>query len=440
MKASFATAALILAAAACFGWRDRQQLISTRTRNAELLSEAAALGIAPDPKKPHEKVLVNHQRENRPKLTSAEYIAFMKEMIAKEKQTGPGKGTDQESTNRVMEFMDRVAELDANEFKRFIADLRSSSELDDESRNGALFMAFMALSDHHPQTVLSLLAESENLVPQAFARKHLANAALSSWAKSDPVAGVKWVKENGEKCPDLVDDELKSRLLDGAAKQDPKFAFQLIDDLKFKEADHALLTIVKATNTPAERTATLNALREYASTFEDSKIQTRTIDRSLPLFADDVTEDGFQNAVQWFDTTKLSAVELESFSRGISYDSIAPGETGQWVEWMGKTLPPDQVFKQISNLVDDWTEKDYQAAGTWLTQASEGPGKQAAVRSYAQAVAPYEPEIAEQWAMTLPPGKDRDATLQQIYREWPKKDPAAKAAAEAFADQHGIKR
>ena len=38
--------------------------------------------------------------------------------------------------------------------------------------------------------------------------------------------------------------------------------------------------------------------------------------------------------------------------------------------------------------------------------------------------------------MTLPPSKDRDATLKRIHDNWPKGDAAAK---EAFAKEHGIK-
>ena len=41
-----------------------------------------------------------------------------------------------------------------------------------------------------------------------------------------------------------------------------------------------------------------------------------------------------------------------------------------------------------------------------------------------------------QWIMTLPPGKDRDSTLKNIYQNWPKKDITAR---DAFAKGHGIK-
>jgi hypothetical protein len=54
---------------------------------------------------------------------------------------------------------------------------------------------------------------------------------------------------------------------------------------------------------------------------------------------------------------------------------------------------------------------------------------------FKSALPEYEPASAAQWAMTLPPGEDRDETLKSVYQNWPETDPAAK---EAFKKQHGI--
>jgi hypothetical protein len=439
MKTSFAIAALILAVGACLGWRDHQELAIHRTKNTKLLAEATALGITPDPKAPREKVLGSRQRDSRPKLTSAECIAFVKEMKAEEKKSHHKK-TRWELIDRYDAFRDRLSALDEGELKRLVAELRSTPELDDRSRNSAVMMALTTLATRYPQTALALLSEIPGEETPLLRRKHLAGTALGNLAKSDPVAATKWIKEQERKAPDLVDDNLKVSLLSAVASQDPKLAFQFIEDLEFKDASNSLHAIAEAAKTPEERTLTLDALRAYTSTLDDPKRRTESTDQLFSSLANEIAKEGLQNAIQWFDSAKLSSAERESFSRGLSHYWIPSGETGQWIEWIGKTLPTDQAAQQITDLADNWTEKDYEAAGTWLTQAPEGPAKQAAVRGYVQAVAAYEPETAVQWAMTLPPGKDRDATLQQIYHKWPKNEPAAKAAAEAFADQHGIKR
>jgi hypothetical protein len=83
----------------------------------------------------------------------------------------------------------------------------------------------------------------------------------------------------------------------------------------------------------------------------------------------------------------------------------------------------------------NWTRNDYQSAGQWLTTAPDGLVKNAAIRSYAETVSPYDPETAAQWALTLPPGNERERTLRRIHQNWPADDSAAK---EAFARKHGI--
>ncbi len=89
-------------------------------------------------------------------------------------------------------------------------------------------------------------------------------------------------------------------------------------------------------------------------------------------------------------------------------------DTGKWIEWMSGKLPTGDWESKAGGMMDAWTRTDYKAAGLWLSQAADGPAKQAAVKSYAQAVAPYDPEAAVQWAKTLPAGKGRDELLEAI--------------------------
>ena len=89
-------------------------------------------------------------------------------------------------------------------------------------------------------------------------------------------------------------------------------------------------------------------------------------------------------------------------------------DTGKWIEWMAEKLPAGDWESKAGGLMDQWTRNDYKAAGAWLNGAAEGPAKQAAVKSYAQAVAPYDPEVAGQWARTLPAGPEREQLLEAI--------------------------
>ncbi len=137
-------------------------------------------------------------------------------------------------------------------------------------------------------------------------------------------------------------------------------------------------------------------------------------------------KDGFESAAAWFDGAGLDEAEAKAFTDGI-HPWQTGADTGKWIEWMATKVPAESLDTKVPQLMEHWTRTDYQAAGVWLSGAAEGPGKQAAVESYARTVAPYDPAAAEQWARTLPAGPDRDELLEEIV----------KAARKAEADPAG---
>jgi hypothetical protein len=441
MKRSFFTAALILIVAACLGWRSSSRLAAARERNSRALAEAASLGISPDPANPLAKVTVDRQREIRSSLPASEYLVFIKEMEEKRKQGRQSTMSDEESMKRVMAMVERLSSLDADGLTRLMNELQANAELTAETRDNAVMLALTTFADHHPQAALAVFTGSGEALTQASMRRQFVATALGKWAKDDPLGAVKWIQEHHEKYSDVINDDVKNNVIASTASQDPKLAFQLLGDLKFKDNEQAISWIMSAAKTSTERNATLQALREYTANLKDSRKREESLAGCLYMLSGQAMQEGFQQGAQWLDSAKLSATELQSLGSRFSAHDIQSSDTGHWVEWLAKNLPESEATSnQISTMLDNWTQKDYVAAGKWLTATPDGPTKQAAVIGYVDAVASYEPETAAQWAMTLSSGEDRARALKQIYHKWPKNDPAAKAAAEAFADQHGIKR
>jgi hypothetical protein len=276
---------------------------------------------------------------------------------------------------------------------------------------------------------------SDILEKNVMLNAHVVSSSLAKWAKEDPMAALEWVKKNSAKFPDLITDETKRGLISGTAKQDPKLAFKLIAELGIKEPQQAISNMVRAAKTPEERTTTLIALREHLATLTDEKTKNELSNDAVENFAYSIAKEGFDSSTRWIAESNFTAAEIESFVQGI-YVSEGSDENGKWVVWIGDHLPPEKADDRISIIVGNWTRNDYQAAGKWLATVADGPTKNTAIRSYAETIAQYEPATAAQWALTLPPGKDRDSTLNRIYRNWPESDSAAK---EAFKQEHGIK-
>ncbi|RYD36434.1 MAG: hypothetical protein EOP87_05490 [Verrucomicrobiaceae bacterium] len=158
------------------------------------------------------------------------------------------------------------------------------------------------------------------------------------------------------------------------------------------------------------------------------------VGETLEDMARNLSGEHFDSVESWMSSAKLSPEETASFVGGLSYFNTKE-DTGRWIDWMAEKLPADKVPENVDNLIGQWTQQDYLAAGKWLAASSNGPAKNAAVSTYAETVAEYEPQTAVQWAMTLPEGKERQDTFEAIYENWPKSDAAA---AEAFAKAHGI--
>ena len=440
MKISLSVAVLILAIGVSLGWRDHRQIVASRATHGQLVAQAATLGISIDPAQPARPGRsTQRERDQRGgqdiKRVAAEFIAFAREMEGYQARRDQPDAAVQK---RMMEFMDRMLSLDAAQLKVLIAEVRSSNDLKDQTRQDLVGFAIMSIANDHPQGALALFAESSDIFKDSGTGGRVIASALTRWAKDDPLAALAWVRDHADQYPDLI-NTAKRGLLTGAAAQDPKLAFKLMGELSPKDSSNDVATIVGVAKTPQQRTATLAALRDYLATLPDDAVRKATADSGTGMLVQGVARDGFESASRWLATAKLTPQELEPFATVLANSNAAESsEAGQWIEWLGANLPTEKGRQNIQNMVSQWTRTDYQAAGKWLAATPASPAKNISISSYAETIASYEPATAAQWALTLPAGAAREATLLNIYRMWPRTDPAGAAAAAAFAKQHGI--
>lgn len=438
MRASIVLTFIILAIGATLRWQDHQRLEVIRTEHDKLVAMAAGAGITlGEGDSGHGIRVTKREREDREaiaRLAASDLIAFAREMEAMEES---GKGKDENMQKRILEMMDRMMALDSSQLKILIAEVRANRDLKDDMRRGIIGFSIMTLANDHPQAALTLFTEASEDFKDDGMGKHVISTSLAKWAKDDPMAALAWVRENGKRFPDLVNDDAKKGMISGAAASDPGLAFSLIGELGFKDASGAIDKIVGAARTPDERTATLAALRDHLAASTDPESIPDISGGAIRELTRSAAEDGFEAGSKWIEEAGFSNDELSQIG-GFSH-TIKSDETGKWVEWMGKNLPAGKSDDSIRDMVSNWTRNDYQAAGKWLATTPEGAARNASVRAYAETVAKYDPETAAQWAMTLPAGADRELTIKSIYQDWPRKDDASKAARDAFGKAHGIK-
>lgn len=442
MKYSWILAGVVLMAGSLWGWRDHSRLLLVREDQHRLEEQARVLGFDPaDESSRDERMLSSGRargdeagRAAGAKAFAVKLIAFAKEMEAAEKDGSQTKPEKQEETQkRVTEILGEMLRLDASQLKVLIAELRANSQLGEDMKRGVMSLTIMMLANDHPAAALAVVAESKDLFEGKGDGGQVVASALSRWAQGDPAAALAWVRANAESHPEWVTEQTKRGLVAGAARQNPKLAIQLVGELGLTEFSPVSWQL--ATNVPPEnRMELIDALRDHTPGANEAKVPAEMRNEVFKQLARQASVDGFERSRAWLEKAALTESEARTFFEGVSAGQTKE-DTGQWIEWAAGKLPSDALAVKTGQLVTQWTRDDYQAAGEWLNATADGPAKQAAARSYAETIAPYDPETAAQWAVTLSAGKDRERLLRQVRDEWKKKD---EAAAAEFARKHGV--
>lgn len=430
MKVSIIGSILIIALAALFGWRNHEELKEVRVEHRLMVDEAMALGISAEDgghgaalRRPLERD--RKDREAEMKSFAAELIAFAKKMDEYEGSGGP---EDDEMEKETMGMIKRFLDLDEFQLKGVIATLKASDEVGEEMRQDIIGFSVMMLANESPEAALTIYAESSDMLEEDGMGEEVVASALSRLAERDPFAAMDWIRENGEKDPDLISDDVKSAVVIGTARQDPAMAIKLMGELELESRSQAADGIARSADTSGKRLQLLETLRGLE---DDSNDVQRSVMASM---GEQLQKGGFEASRVWLEKAELKGEELDFFSDNLSYQNTRE-DTGKWLGWVEDNISETDASRKTGEMMQQWTHGDFQAAGDWLNDAKDGSIKEAAVESYAKTVAPYEPQVAAQWALSLPEGRQKEDLIKRVYKQWKMKD---EAAAAVFAAEQGI--
>ncbi|RYD23235.1 MAG: hypothetical protein EOP88_04930 [Verrucomicrobiaceae bacterium] len=434
VRISIAASILILAVALVIGWQDHQRLTLSRERNARAVSRAAGLGVSTvslDGKATRLVTKRDRETSNEAgKQEVAELFDLLKDADAAEEQS--------ETDKKFEKAMERLILLGPEAAELLIRQVLADKELKRENKEGILGFMLSKLCEEKPQAVLHLLPDlsgiSADEKEDLHIRDTLLGMSLTNWGTKDPRATGKWMRENAARFPNAINDSTKVGVLAGAARNDPALALAQIDEMEIADKEQAITVITRSAKTAEARTATLSALRDYFSRLPDGDAKTGGMTKAIRVLVGSAFQEGYDSGTRWLETSNLDSSEMAIAGSAIEYHHTHK-DTARWLDWLGKNLPAGNAGEPIGRIMTKWTELDYQEAGKWLATAPAGAARSVSVQAYAAAVSRYEPDTAVQWAMTLPAGKDRDATLRQIHQNWPKEQEAAR---NAFAKEHGI--
>lgn len=434
MKSSIAITVLILLLGLVPGLVYQKRAAVSGERARELREEAERLGIRIDGGAGERRTTKRRRSDDRraAKDVAAEFRRFAAEI----EQRGAVPRFDPEMNRWGNELVARLADLGPAELRRVLKELREAEDLSQETRRNLVSYVVLALSSRHPETAAKLAAETADLLGDSVIGGQALLASMARWAERDPQGAQAWIEQTSPNRPGLRDEDVKRSLLGGVAANDPAAAFRMLGTLGFDDAGDGVGAIMEtASKSPEQRDAVLGALRGHLAGMTSPVERERIREEAFAALAQSINPKDFDASVSWLQSAGLDNEELAAFATGIGYFD-AQGETGRWIDWFSTRLPIDNLDEPVREMMGEWTQQDYLAAGNWLAATQDGPGKHAAVAAYAEAVAEYEPQVAVQWAMTLPDNWRREQVLRTIHENWPADDP--RGAAE-FAEKHGVK-
>lgn len=433
MKAVFLTPLLIAALIGGLGWYYTGRLTEVREHHRQIALEAAHLGIGLDPTETGKIRVTKKPRDVKPATTGlpvADMIAFMKQTEDARIQKLP---LSPDSREKIELMVDQVKQMRLPQLRGMIADIMACEDLSIEARSGWATKFIDAIRLEHPADAVELYLN----VPAPNGSRSFA-AALGTWVTADRENALTWVRQHMTDRPDLLDSAAKRTVIHSIAVQDRRVAFRMIGELDVDDPSYAPQGIVASAKTAEERIDAIAALREYLPTVESTSDRYRAGDYAIAALGRSMVTEGFESASKWAESAAMTPEELSSFGSDLGI-SVIKGEARQWAEWFARKLPGPGCVRPVRQIVRYWAMKDYVDAGNWLAAAPAGDMKNGAASVYAEVVVDKEPEVAAQWADTLPSGMLRTQTLERVYRSWPKKDDASKAAANEFARRHGLK-
>jgi hypothetical protein len=442
-KNSILISSLILALGVAVSWRDSRQLAFARVNQSQLAAKLAAVGSHVDlsqagtnreiTKRPREKREGNHQE------STSDLIALIREITAGFKN---GSNLDPASSAKLRSLENLSKSLDAAQWKALLAGIHADQVFEEFGDTNEILSSLMMMmgiyfrDSGQPQTILTLAKQFPLLFKDN--EKGLAGmrSCMALWAKQDSTSAVAWIRKNHVIFPELVNGyDISDEMLLNVAMKDPDLAFQLIGELGIENPNNSVRSITMFAKTAESRTAILGALHRYVAAMPSGEERDQALNEGVTGLIKGVILSGFEVGTEWINHTEFTPDQYMLVFDIFAVNGGGADGSSQWIDWLIPRLPPEQVTGKVSKMVTSWAKQDYKSAGEWISGQANGVVKNAGIDAYSQVVAAYEPAVAVQWAMTLPPGEDRENALQGVYKNWLGTDPGGK---QAFGTQHGL--
>ena len=395
---------LLVVALLWSGVRESSVVSRLRTEHEALASRASIIGLS---EKEGDGERSASRASGRPSETKIPAERLKDEILeAYHRLKALGDSEDPENRLKVeaevREWIGRLIDLSPKELKRMISDLTSDPSLDPKEVRDLVSVA------------LNLAASRQGEVAAELALAHReqggsVSGVIGAWAQQDPSNAFAWLEKNKQQLGEGYLSIFQQAITQSAAR-DPGLALAALQrigpDRKRGETAREL-----ANRLPDEpsRSALVEAMIQ-----QDKQGMEGLMDEPellIGLGKSMVEHSGNTNA-DWLKS--LSPDQAMRLASGIGQSAKALDRPDTWLDWMGKSLPPEKLGDTAKPLLRNWISDDYEAAGEWINRQPAGEFRNEAAANYARMMAKRFPDTAKDWANTLPEGPDKQRLLEQL--------------------------
>jgi RNA polymerase sigma factor (sigma-70 family) len=290
-----------------------------------------------------------------------------------------------------------------------------------DDKSSARLVLYLLAAEQDPLKILS-----RNDLDLTSDEGDLQTSIFNTLARKDPDAAIRWLDAQA------MDDGPKSSFQRGIAlgllAHDPRRGLDFILEHPAAIPSSGMGPIIAGIRIPdAARDDLIEALPDprYAEL--------------RPTLSKMVLESGLATArvAELRDQTaalQLGDKQVASFLRNHS-SQLIQRDPDAAASWMKDALPADQYPSLLSTAIRRWTERDFNAAATFLGTMERGPARDQSIHEFADVVASMEPPSAAKWALEIEDPSLRQSALREVAESWLSLDPGA---ARGWMEQHGI--
>lgn len=442
MKFSLFLTIAICAVFAWFQWRKSGEVAALRDARRAVEAEISMAGLDPQAAARGEMLRMANAEDGRNGAAATEsagaarekevrgfvrdLVAFATEMEAmRESRREP----DMAARSRMLEIMDRFLSLTDSDLDVLVDEL-VVQDITPKMRSELIGGSLMMMAQNNPEATLRLLARTEDMLAGNFNANWIRQSCAMALAAQDPAKAAAWLERMETESPDQVEAGIRGSMIGAMADRDPVTAWRIA--MKGGDTAGMLRQLGAGIRSDAARDVALALLRQHVSA--DPANAGPVTEAFLRGLGTGLVVSDFETASGWLANAELDEGIRDGILAGV-LDAAGNVDPKPWLDWMQRNISEETAAGRIDGAIRSWTRRDFNAVGEWLNSQPQGALRNSATRTFAETLAPYEPEAAAQWAVTLPDGPEREGLLSRIYQQWSAKD--AEAAA-AFAGEHGI--